>query len=280
MVQIGDQFATVGGLRLHYREGGGRGGPLLCLHGIGSNARAWDGLAADLAPGYRVIAPDLRGRGESDKPDGPYGRDAHVGDALGLMDCLGIERFVVLGWSLGAAVGVHLAALHADRVEKLVLVDGGDAPPPERRRLWQPFVDRFTQVYPSWDAFLEAMRAFDAYRPWTPAAESYLQGDADVQPDGTVRHKMPPWVIERELAAPVEPRLAQLHPVIHCPTLLVRAPLPLVAPGDETPREQFDAMAARIPNARACEIPGTNHYTILIGHPPETAAVIRKFLAA
>ena len=279
VAQIRDHFATVGDLQLHYREVDGEGGPLLCLHGIGSNARAWDGLAGDLAPDYRVVAPDLRGRGESDKPDGPYGQDAHVADALRLMDCLGIERVVVLGWSLGGAVGVRLAALYPDRVDKLVLVDGGDSPPPERRRLWQPFVDRFARVYPSWDAFLEAMRAFDAYRPWTAAAESYLHGDAAVQSDGTVRHRMPPWVIERELASPAEPRLDRLHPQIRCPTLLLRAPLPLVAPGDETPWEQFEAMAARIPNARWREIPRTNHYTILIGQPAETTAAIREFLA-
>src|SRR5262245_43455032 len=100
-VQLRNRFVTVGRLRLHYREAGGVGGPVLCLHGIGSNARAWDGLAAALAPDYRVIAPDLRGRGESDKPDGPYGLSAHEADALGLLDHRGIERAVVLGWSLG-----------------------------------------------------------------------------------------------------------------------------------------------------------------------------------
>ena len=65
-----NRYAAVNGVRLHYRETFGERGPLLCLHGITPNARAWDALAAELAPDYRVLAPDLRGRGESDKPDG------------------------------------------------------------------------------------------------------------------------------------------------------------------------------------------------------------------
>jgi pimeloyl-ACP methyl ester carboxylesterase len=96
-----DRFATVNGVRLHYREAAGMGSSLLCLHGIGSNARAWDGLAAELSPEHRVIAPDLRGRGDSDKPAGPYGQEAHVADAIALLDHLRIGRVVVLGWSLG-----------------------------------------------------------------------------------------------------------------------------------------------------------------------------------
>jgi hypothetical protein len=66
---------------------------------------------------------------------------------------------------------------------------------------------------------------------------------------------------------------------VRCPTLLLRAPLPLVAEGDQLPREAAGAIAAGIPDCRWREIPDANHYTILLGHPPETTDAIRELLA-
>ncbi len=86
--RIEDRDTAVNGVRLHYRETSGAGGPLLCLHGITSNARAWDGLALELAPEYRVLAPDLRGRGDSDKPFDDYGLATHAADVVALLDRL------------------------------------------------------------------------------------------------------------------------------------------------------------------------------------------------
>ena len=144
------RFATVNGLRLHYRETPGERGPLLCLHGITSNARAWDGLAAELAPEYRVLAPDLRGRGDNDKPAGPYGLDVHAADAVALLDSLGIGRASVIGHSLGALIGMQLAAGYPDRIAKLVLVDHGVNTPPETIAALRPFWARLSRSYPSW----------------------------------------------------------------------------------------------------------------------------------
>jgi pimeloyl-ACP methyl ester carboxylesterase len=279
--RTGDRFATVDGVRLHYRETPGERGPLLCLHGITSNARAWDGLASELAPEYRVLAPDLRGRGDSDKPQGPYGLDVHAADAVALLDGLGIGRASVIGHSLGALIGMQLAASYPERVAKLVLVDHGVNTPPETIDALRPFWARLSRVYPSWEAFLDQMRPSPAYPRWTPAIESYLRGDAAVQADGTVRHKVPPWLPERELAAAAGLDVPSLYPKIRCPTLVLRAPLPLLQEGDQilTP-EAAAAVAAGIADGRWREIPGTNHFTIVIGHPPETTAALREFLGA
>ena len=79
---------------------------------------------AQRLPDVILLAPDLRGRGRSAHLPGPYGLATHVADLVALLDAVGCER-VVVGHSMGGFVAVTLAALHPDRVSRLVLVDGG-----------------------------------------------------------------------------------------------------------------------------------------------------------
>ena len=85
---------------------------------------------------------------------------------------------------------------------------------------------------------------------------------------------------ERDLTALAGLDVPSLYPKIRCPTLVLRAPLPLLAEDDQilTP-ERAAAVAAGIADGRWREIPNTNHFTIVIGHPPETTAALREFLA-
>ncbi|KJY23183.1 alpha/beta fold hydrolase [Streptomyces virginiae] len=108
---------------LSYLDFGGTGRPLLALHGGMSEALAFTGLAASLGDGWRVIAPDQRGHGASDRaPD--YRREGYVADAVALLDHLGLDTPVpLLGYSLGGLNAYHLAAAHPDRISALVGVD-------------------------------------------------------------------------------------------------------------------------------------------------------------
>ncbi|MFE5808020.1 alpha/beta fold hydrolase [Streptomyces sp. NPDC056491] len=108
---------------LSYLDFGGTGRPLLALHGGMSEALAFTGLAAALGEDWRVIAPDQRGHGDSDRaPD--YRREGYVRDAVALLDHLGLDAPVaVLGHSLGGLNAYHLAAAHPHRVSALVNVD-------------------------------------------------------------------------------------------------------------------------------------------------------------
>ena len=103
----------------------GTGKPILCIHGITANCRSWDALATALAPEYLVIAMDLRGRGQSDKPSQGYSLDYHLKDINCLLDDLGIDRIVMMGHSLGAFIGLAFAAEFPNRTDRLILVDGG-----------------------------------------------------------------------------------------------------------------------------------------------------------
>jgi pimeloyl-ACP methyl ester carboxylesterase len=101
----------------------GHGKPLLLLHGWPEFWLTWEPVMTRLAGRYTLIAPDLRGFGDSDKPDGPYGPDQHTSDMLALMEALKIERFGVVGHDVGGAVMQPLARAAHGRLAGLFFFD-------------------------------------------------------------------------------------------------------------------------------------------------------------
>jgi len=105
---------------------GGSGPPLILLHGAGDQAGTWSAVAPRFADRYRVIAVDLPGHGDSDPRSGPLTLTAIVAGVEALLDGLPEgERAVLVGNSLGAWVAAVLAARRPERIERIVLVDGG-----------------------------------------------------------------------------------------------------------------------------------------------------------
>lgn len=115
--------AEVNGLHLALRRAGS-GPPVLLLHGIPTSSRLWDGVGARLADGHDVIAPDLLGFGDSDKP---LNRDVSITAQaeliVGLLDALGVERATVVGHDIGGGVAQIMAVHEPDRVAALGLID-------------------------------------------------------------------------------------------------------------------------------------------------------------
>jgi len=114
-----------GEVRLAFGRTGEGPEPVLALHGITAQHRMFNAVARHLEHPDGVVALDLRGRGDSEKPSSGYGLDAHAQDAIRTLDYLGIERGVFVGHSLGAFIALHVALQYPDRVEALVLLDGG-----------------------------------------------------------------------------------------------------------------------------------------------------------
>src|SRR5205809_4882998 len=100
----------------------GAGEPVLLLMGLGGEHRAWDLVRRELARRYRLVLVDNRDAGASDEANRPYGTGDMAADALGVIDHLGIERFHVVGASMGGAIAQHLALLAPTRVATLVLI--------------------------------------------------------------------------------------------------------------------------------------------------------------
>ena len=110
------------GVRLHYGRGG-RGSPVLLLHGVTDNGRCWGRTATALAATHDVVLLDQRGHGHSSAPESGYELTNLADDAAGLIDALGIGQAAVVGHSLGARVALTLAAAHPALVSRLVLED-------------------------------------------------------------------------------------------------------------------------------------------------------------
>lgn len=119
---IQHQIITANGARFHVAEIGS-GQPLLLLHGWPEFWFTWEPVMTRLADRFRVIAPDLRGFGDSDKPDGPFGPSGHAADLLALLDALGIERIGLVGHDVGGAAMQAVARLAPERLVGLFFFD-------------------------------------------------------------------------------------------------------------------------------------------------------------
>jgi pimeloyl-ACP methyl ester carboxylesterase len=111
------------GVRLAYDDRGAGEPAFVFVHGWTCDRSFFAPQAEHLAKQHRVVSPDLRGHGESDKPEGPYSIAAYADDVAYLIDRLGLGKAVAVGHSLGGNIALQLAASHPDRVAAIVMVD-------------------------------------------------------------------------------------------------------------------------------------------------------------
>lgn len=273
----------IGSLSLHYASWGQRTTPeraVVLIHGLTASSREFANLGPALAAqGWYVLAPDLRGRGRSSKPAHGYGIPFHANDALCLCDHLGLERVHVIGHSLGAVIGMYLAALYPERVGRLVMIDAGGVIPEDTQQAIAASVNRLGTTYPSLDAYLGLMRQLPMLQ-WNPFWEAYFRYDAETLPDGTVTSRVPRQAILEETAALAALRSEDLPLAVRQPTLILRAVVGLLGPdkGLILPREEAERLRAIMPACEVVEIPDTNHYTIV--EAPLLRDTIIPFLAS
>lgn len=116
------QVATVNGIKMHYVIGG-QGEPLVLVHGFGQNWFMWNRLLPELSKHFTVIAPDLRGLGESDKPESGYDKKTMASDIHELVKGLGYPSIKLAGHDIGLMVAYAYAAQYGSEVKKLALMD-------------------------------------------------------------------------------------------------------------------------------------------------------------
>lgn len=119
---IQDRFANVNGVRLHYLIAG-KGDPVILLHGYAQNSHMWRPLIPELAKTHTVIAPDLRGFGQSAKPTDGYTKKAMAQDIHALAISLGLRKQIVVGHDIGLMVAYAYAVQYPTEVDRIVLMD-------------------------------------------------------------------------------------------------------------------------------------------------------------
>src|SRR6266516_4262971 len=109
-----DEYIIAEDLTFHYVQWGEQGPPIIFVHGLTANAFC-----------FQSFAYDLRGRGDSDKPETGYSIPIHAADLAELIDELNLDEPIVAGHSLGALIGLYFAAHYPEKLSKLVLIDAG-----------------------------------------------------------------------------------------------------------------------------------------------------------
>jgi pimeloyl-ACP methyl ester carboxylesterase len=265
---------------------------VLAIHGITSNLMAWRSVARALAesPGVSILAPDLRGRGNSAALPSPYGIAAHMQDMLAVLDHFGVRRAVLAGHSMGAYIAARLAAEQPERTVALVLVDGGpsvdtftpDTAPAVRAFHIGPALVRHAMPYASPDAYLDFWRRHPAFAyAWDEDVEAYVLHDLVGVP-GAMRYVINLGAVEADTKEMLtDPANGAAMDRVQVPVTLLRAERgaldddhPLI------PRPLLEEFAAKHPDARVEEVAGVNHYTVLLGHSPGPARVAAAIEAA
>ena len=268
------------GVSLAVHEWPGTGPAIVCIHGLTANHVCWRSMADILAPTYRLIGYDLRGRGDSDKPPTGYSLDQHGRDLLALLDHFGLKKAVLMGHSLGAHIALKFSVAHPERVSKLVLVDGGIDVRAEIIDSLGPAINRLGVEFPSLDAFLGIIRSLPMFAGrWNDYLERYFHYDVEALPSGAVRSKVSKGAIAEELANLQRERLWVYHHQVKCPTLIFRAPDGLLTQTDcLMTQAEAVAMSRAIPKAKLVLVPKTNHYTVLLGKNPRVKSALQAFL--
>ena len=280
------QCLSASGLhRMAYWEWGDTQNPrvLVCVHGLTRQGRDFDTLARDLCRDYRVVCPDVVGRGQSGRLADPmaYGIPTYVADMVTLLARLNVVQVDWLGTSMGGLIGMALASLPGTPIRTLVLNDVGPVVEPA-------FVQRlgsYLGVPAFWrteeDAAAAMLAISAGFGPHTPQqwlALTRPQLVADVQ-DGMAGFKprydpaiaVAVRAMTPAIAAAGQAMLWQMYDRITAPTLLLRG-----ADSDLLSPATAQAMAARGPRPQVHEFTGVGHAPTLV--QPEQRAVVRGFL--
>ena len=273
---------SVNGVSLAVHEWPSKGPAVVCIHGLTANHTCWQSLADILAPDYRLIAYDVRGRGESDKPPKGYSLEIYAQDLGALLDHFGLKSAIIMGHSGGANQGLYFAARFPKRVRKLILIDGGLDVRAEVFDSIAPAVNRLGVEFPSMEVFLQMLQGLPMLAGrWNDYLERYFRYDVEILPSGAVRSKVAKHAVEEEVANLVRERLWVLHHQVRCPALILRAPDGLLTATDcLMTQEEAEALAHAIPKSRLVVVPKTNHYTVLLGKNPTVKQALRRFLAS
>ena len=261
----------VDGVEIQVEDHGGEGTPVALLHFGGANLRMWDPVIPHLQGPCRCIALDLRAHGRSDAPPSGYHIDDMARDVAGVLDELGIEKAHVVGSSIGAEVGLSLAANHPERILSLIadgalsseygpygthevarLADDAETLQQLRERAAKP-----ETVYESREGFVAELRElYEEHGLWNAAMEAATAYGAVEIEGGKAVSAFRKWARDAYMEIYYDLRFEDYYERITCPVLML--------PDEEDAGDEnlHDIMTrlSRLP--RECEIvvvPGSVH---------------------
>ena len=259
---------------------GDEGPVVVAAHGITASHLSWAVVAEQIANELTLIAPDLRGRGDSGRLPGPFGMAQHARDLLAVVDHAGASEVVVAGHSMGGFVATTFATMFPDRTSGVVLIDGGPAigTPPEGtdvdvvlRAVVGPALDRLRRTFASreeYRAFWREHPAFAGTGTDLEALDAFADHDLS-GPEEQMRSKVNVDAVREDgrdtLINDAVPRAIG---EIDAPAVLLLAERGMR--NEETPLFRTDMVSAlrtRRGPLETIRVPGTNHYTVTMSAP-------------
>jgi len=271
---------TVNGLRINYREWGWADAPpVVCVHGYTSSAEAFGALARRLQDRYRLICPDVRGHGESDwSPDRAYRYADQAADLAAFTDRLELEKYTLIGTSMGGVIAMVYAANHGARLNGLVLNDIGPDAEPGTQRITQTVTGRPDSFATLDDAmaYRREISPITAVRPLEDQRELAL-GVLREGTDGRWVWKMDPAYITERAAriiqnAPIRSAAWSTLAALQCSTQVIWG-----TTSDVLSEGQALRMIETLPRGELVRVQGVGHAPTLV--EPEALAAIERLLA-
>ncbi|GIW44005.1 MAG: hydrolase [Candidatus Binatia bacterium] len=254
-------------LKLHYVDwGNSQAPPLLLIHGGRDHARNWDWVALRLRHRYHIIAPDLRGHGDSQWAiGGAYTVADYVLDLAQLIEALELPELVLLGHSLGGSVALHYAGTYPERVRKVIAIEGlgpppwlmTERPPHQRMREWvaemQALARRHPRRYASLNEAMARMREANPHLSEEQAHHLTVHGCYRAE-DGTYLWKFDNYVRATSPYLSSMREAREIWGQIACPVLLIR--------GEESwaSDPSQDGRASAFRDATVVNIPRAGHW--------------------
>lgn len=251
--------------------------PVLLLHGLADHGLVWSSLAEYLAPKYHIVAPDLRGHGDSSKPENGYTFEEIIADLEGLMDYLGWEKAQILGHSWSAKLAAIWATKNPERFRSLILVDPFFIDKiPSGFRFTFPLLYKvlpFLQGMGPFASYEEAeklARNLKQYQGWSQLQQEVFKHSLEQKPDGSLGSKF--TVAARNEIFEQVMEVAGLTQNIEIPTLFIK-------PGKGLNRTEWQLKPYKkyLQNLQIDQVKG-NHWAFLV-EPENFNLAVGKFLA-
>ena len=264
-----DRFFISDSLRIHYLDWGGEGRqPLLLLHGISRVAHNFDHVAGHFTPHYHVIAPDLRGHGDSDwHPGAEYLVEDYVRDIEVLIEALNLTNLVIWGQSTGGRVAQVIAGKHHERVAAVIVEDVG----PERpREVADRRAKRMDDEENGWETQEEIVASIRPRYPLTPdeRLRHFVRHGTRQRADG--RHV---WKVDRNITKGFIP--TDIWPQVR----EIQAPIIYILGGASriVPPKTQEELRLALPQVEIVTMPGLGHYPS-DDNPENFLAIVDRFL--
>ncbi|WP_134686061.1 alpha/beta fold hydrolase [Brevibacillus migulae] len=275
-------------MNVHYEKA--QGPTVLFLHFSGGTLQMWNGVIPLFENEYQIVAPDIRGHGKSDKPQSGYHIDVMANDLYLLLQELNIAKCHIVGSSMGAEVGLSLAAAHPDMVESLVcegaiynefgeygLFKGSEQEieaEKERRRI--QLKERTLAIYQTKSAYIEeTSKAYIEHGHWNEHFQTYIESTAAETAEGTYTNHFQNVVRSEYIQKYWELRFEDYYKKVRCPVLFLPSEKEWE---DEKIRESLTAFASFLESYEIIHIKESAHAFVWLDQPRNAGEVVKDFI--